>query len=380
MVGAAIAGTVGSMAMGASSARSASRANKQAMGYAQETYDYNRSGMDSYVGGAQGMYDLVSGMSFGGGSAQAFESEGGDTGGIEYAQGLMDDWESTFGGIEENMKDYYTNLDPTKFATQSKSEFMSEMDKQMKIFNDTMAASGLQSAGMKQQANKEMAFELAKGNAGIDIASEEYVADKKQGWLNYGSGFKQQATGLLGQAYATDAQLQTQSSIANAGNKTQASIANSNANSAAAAAKSRAMMGAAMYGNDAYLKQANFNDPRIAQANGQAAQHGRDAGGWMGMGGKILGGAIGGGLFGGGSSGGGANIGAFSDTRLKTNMKKLGERNGYNIYSWDWTEQAKELVGDQGTIGVLAQEVMEINPNAVSRHPSGYLQVHYEVL
>jgi len=298
MVGAAIAGTVGSLAMGASSARKAGRASKQAMGYAQNQYDYNMAGMDSYIGGAQGMYDLVSGMSFGGGSAQGFSAEGGDTGGIEYAQGLLDDWESTFGGIEENMKDYYTNLDPTKFATESKSQFMSEMDKQMKIFNETMAASGLQSAGMKQQANKEMAFELAKGNAGIDIASEEFVADKKQNWLNYGVGYKQQATGLLGQAYANDAQMKTQASIATAGNKTNASISNSQVNAQAAAAKSRAMMGAAMYGNDAYLKQASFDDPRIAQANGQAAQHGRDASGWMGMGGKILGGAIGGGLFG----------------------------------------------------------------------------------
>ena len=305
-VGAAIAGTVGSMVMGASSARAASKANKQAMGYAQETYDYNMAGMDSYIGGAQGMYDLAAGMSFGGGSAQGFSAEGGDTGGIEYAQGLLDDWESTFGGIEENMKDYYTNLDPTKFATQSKSELMSEMDKQMKIFNDTMAASGLQSAGMKQQASKEDAFQLAQGNAGIDIGAEEYVADKKQNWLNYGNGFKQQATGLLGQAYATDAQLQTSANIATAGNKTQASISNSQVNAQAAAAKSRAMMGAAMYGNDAYLKQASFDDPRIAQANGQAAQHGADAGGWMGMGGKILGGAIGGGLFGGGGSSGGS--------------------------------------------------------------------------
>ena len=298
MVGAAIAGTVGSLAMGASSARSASRASAQAMGYAQDTYDYNMAGMDSYISGAQGMYGLVSGMSFGGGSAMGYEATGGDTGGIEFAQGLLDDWEGTFGGIEENMKEYYENLDPTKFATESKSQFMTEMDKQMKIFNETMASSGLQSAGMKQQAQKEMAFELAKGNAGIDIGAEDHVAGMKQNWLNYGNPAKQQASGLLGQAYANDAQMKTNASIATAGNKTNASISNSQVNAQAAAAKSRAMMGAAMYGNDAYLKQARFQDPRIAQANGQAAQHGRDAGGWMGMGGKILGGAIGGGLFG----------------------------------------------------------------------------------
>jgi hypothetical protein len=50
---------------------------------------------------------------------------------------------------------------------------------------------------------------------------------------------------------------------------------------------------------------------------------------------------------------------------------------GLNTYFWDWTEEAKKFVGNQVTFGVMAQEAMEIFPEAVSTSPSGYLQVDY---
>ena len=313
MVGAAIAGTVGSMAMGASASRKAGKANAQASRYAQESYDYNKQGLDNYINGAYGLAGTAASMSYGGGTAHGYEATGGDTGGIEFAQGMLDEWEGTFGGIEDNMKEYYENLDPTKYATQSKSQYMEEMNKQMKQFNDTMAASGLQSAGMKQQAAKEQAFQLAQGNAQIDLASEDYVADKKQGWLNYGSQYKQQATGLLGQAYANDAQMKTQASIATAGNKTNASISNSAVNAQAAQARANAIMGETYYINDANKAQAMFQDPRIAQSNQNAANYSQSANGWMGTAGNILGGAMGGGLFGKSSGGTKAPFGGIDD-------------------------------------------------------------------
>ena len=183
----------------------------------------------------------------------------------------------------------------------------------MKQFNETMASQGLQSAGMKQQAAKESAFQLAQGNASIDIQAPDVVADMQQGFLNYGSDFKNVASGLLGSAYATDASTKTQASIASAANKTNASISNSQVNAAAAAAKSNAMMGAAMYGNNAYLKQSQLNDPRISQANSNAQTSAQSGAGWMNTGGNILGGAIKGGLFNSGSSNPSAPFGGIDD-------------------------------------------------------------------
>lgn len=68
---------------------------------------------------------------------------------------------------------------------------------------------------------------------------------------------------------------------------------------------------------------------------------------------------------------------AFSDVRLKENIQHTGSRNGINYYKWDWTDEAKAIVGNQGTEGVLAQEVMAVYPDAVSMDDSGFLKVDY---
>lgn len=70
-----------------------------------------------------------------------------------------------------------------------------------------------------------------------------------------------------------------------------------------------------------------------------------------------------------------------SDIRLKTNIKQVGKlNNGIKLYTWNWTEEAKGIVGDQVEYGVIAQEVMEVVPEAVIEDNDGYLRVSYETL
>lgn len=74
-----------------------------------------------------------------------------------------------------------------------------------------------------------------------------------------------------------------------------------------------------------------------------------------------------------------AAVGAFSDARLKTKVKKTGKRRGHNWYTWEWSEEAKELglVGEDE--GVMAHEIAETNPEAV-RVINNYLTVDYSAL
>ena len=73
-----------------------------------------------------------------------------------------------------------------------------------------------------------------------------------------------------------------------------------------------------------------------------------------------------------------AYAGSKSDKKLKTNIRKVGQlASGLNTYFWDWTEEAKKLVGNQMTFGVMAQEAIEVFPEAVSKDSNGYLQVDY---
>ena len=70
-----------------------------------------------------------------------------------------------------------------------------------------------------------------------------------------------------------------------------------------------------------------------------------------------------------------------SDVRLKENITKVGSLDsGINLYTWDWNEEGKRLAGDTPTVGVLAQEVQQVMPEAVTRGDHGYLTVNYSKL
>ena len=73
-----------------------------------------------------------------------------------------------------------------------------------------------------------------------------------------------------------------------------------------------------------------------------------------------------------------AGLKLFSDENLKTDIKKVGELdNGLGIYTWKWNAKAKELGADSAPqIGVIAQEVLKVIPDAVERI-KGYLTVNY---
>ena len=66
----------------------------------------------------------------------------------------------------------------------------------------------------------------------------------------------------------------------------------------------------------------------------------------------------------------------YSDIRLKENIKPLGQIYGINIYSWDWNEKGRELGAGQLTVGVIAQEIVRIKPDAAWLE-NGYYVVDY---
>lgn len=81
-------------------------------------------------------------------------------------------------------------------------------------------------------------------------------------------------------------------------------------------------------------------------------------------------------LLGGASSGIGLGLGsliASSDRRLKTNIKKIGKFNSQlDLYSY--------TIDGKDQIGVMADEVLQVRPDAVGVREDGYLTVNYGVL
>lgn len=87
------------------------------------------------------------------------------------------------------------------------------------------------------------------------------------------------------------------------------------------------------------------------------------------------------GLFGLGASLGGSFLGSkagskavaslFSDERLKENIEDAGIENGHKVYKFNYKGDDKQYVG------VMAQDVLEKNPDAVVYDDSGFMKVNY---
>ena len=97
-----------------------------------------------------------------------------------------------------------------------------------------------------------------------------------------------------------------------------------------------------------------------------------------GGGGAAFGGGGGGGFRGGGGGGGfrgGGGGGRRSDIALKHDVILLGHlANGLGYYRFSYLGSSKAYVG------VMAQEVQNLTPEAVTRGQDGYLRVYYEKL
>jgi hypothetical protein len=69
---------------------------------------------------------------------------------------------------------------------------------------------------------------------------------------------------------------------------------------------------------------------------------------------------------------------ATSDVRLKENLNKIGQLpSGLGLYSWDWKDSAPSDAKSNQTIGVLAQEVQQLIPDAIVQREDGYMAVDY---
>ena len=70
---------------------------------------------------------------------------------------------------------------------------------------------------------------------------------------------------------------------------------------------------------------------------------------------------------------------AFSDPKLKTNKKIIGEKHVLTLWSWDWNDLARTLYLAGSSQGVMADEVLSKKPEAVS-YEQGFIKVNYSMV
>ena len=185
---------------------------------------------------------------------------------------------------------------------------------------------------MRQQAQKENDLLLGATTQGFGVGQQANQQAYNQALTNY-----QLPLNTLS-ALRTGAQVQNPSFV----------------NSAQQATTSGAdLLGASQMGYNAQM--GGFN----AQ---QAAQQGMNSG-LMGLGGTLGAAAI------------------MSDIRTKEHIKAIGFLpNGLSVYEYEYKPEWKDEVGYGKFIGVMAQEVEMVQPEAVITRPDGYKMVNYGAL
>jgi hypothetical protein len=141
-------------------------------------------------------------------------------------------------------------------------------------------------------------------------------------------------------------------------------------NRAASADRARGGAGANRGGRDTAFR--NVSSGRAANAH---AARGRASFASAGISRASVGGGFSGGGFRGGGGGFRGGGGRRSDLALKQDVTLLGYlANGLGYYRFSY------LGGQKAYVGVIAQEVNAVMPEAVTRGRDGYLRVHYERL
>lgn len=211
-----------------------------------------------------------------------------------------------------------------------------------------------------QQGREQLQQQLA--NKGIDIGSTAYDRamqnqaqrenDLLLGATTQGFGVGQQArqSALQEQAYLRNEPLNTLSAVRTGSQVTGPQFVNS-AQQATTAGPD--LLGAAQMTNNAQMGAYN------AQQAGQNSM----TQGLMGL--------------------AGAGMMAFSDVRLKQNIEPVGVlANGLTLYSYEYIDEVKlhPLAGEGMQVGVMAQEVEQVYPYAVTTLDDGYKVVNYGLL
>ena len=251
-------------------------------------------------------------------------------------------------------REYDTPAKQAQAAAEARADVVKSMGLQSQANSRQMARMGINpNSGRFQEQNRLDNLNTALASAGAQNAARTQMRDKalalKGDAINIGSGLPSSAAAAYGLGM-------------NAGNSATGNAVQANGNWRANVGIVGQGMQGAMQG---YANQGNIlNSLYGNQVNAWAAQQQANATSAAGLG-QLVGTGIG-------------AYAALSDARTKTIIKPAGELpNGIKLYLFEYKPEFRATWGDGQYIGVIAQEVEKVVPEAVTEGNDGYKVVDY---
>jgi len=107
---------------------------------------------------------------------------------LAFDQQTYDDWQETYGPIQDNLADYYANLTPEYFEAQGLENYQKEQQASMQRIEENFAQRGIVDSGIAASVRKSAEFERAEARADIRTDAPLRVAEEKRNFLQVGLG------------------------------------------------------------------------------------------------------------------------------------------------------------------------------------------------
>ena len=107
---------------------------------------------------------------------------------MAFAREQYDEWQATYGPVEDQLAAYYETLSPTLRTVQGLEAFEKEKNRALTNLNENLAQRGIATSGIAAQQNTEVAINSAGERARIRAAAPMEVAKEKLSFLQVGLG------------------------------------------------------------------------------------------------------------------------------------------------------------------------------------------------
>jgi len=107
---------------------------------------------------------------------------------LNFQKQQYQDWQDTFGPIQDNLSMYYQNISPDYYEATGLANFQKERQQQLTDLNTSLAQRGLTNSGLAATVKRENAIDTAEQRAQIRTGAKQQAVSDMSNFLQIGMG------------------------------------------------------------------------------------------------------------------------------------------------------------------------------------------------
>lgn len=107
---------------------------------------------------------------------------------LAFNQQRYDDWKAIYGGIQENLSEYYSNISPDLYEAQGLEQFQQEFETSQQRLSESLAQRGIVDSGLSAQLEQQQQIGGAQERARIRMSAPTLAAEEQSRFLQIGLG------------------------------------------------------------------------------------------------------------------------------------------------------------------------------------------------